>query len=69
MVATELTGWSLRMPRFVRFGAGVVDDPAEHLAVLDRGEVCLMTDAGVVEAGLTAPVEKIVTTSCSRPRS
>ncbi len=61
MITTELTDWSLRMPRFVRFGGGVVDDLAEHLALIDQGEVCLMTDEGVVGAGLTAPGEKIVT--------
>ena len=56
----ELRDWSLRMPRFVRFGKGVVDDLTEHLALLEQGEVCLMTDAGVASAGLTEPVEQLV---------
>lgn len=48
------------MPRFVRFGPNVVTDLAEHLASLDRGEVCLITDAGVLGAGLPRPVEQLI---------
>jgi alcohol dehydrogenase class IV len=48
------------MPRFLRFGSGAVDDLAEHLALVEPGEVCLITDVGVRAAGLTEPVERLV---------
>ena len=52
--------WTLRMPRFVSFGAGAVSGLEEQLSVLGRGDVLLVTDQGVLEAGLLAPVEKVV---------
>jgi alcohol dehydrogenase class IV len=49
------------MPRFVRFGSGVVRDLAQHLALLDGGKVCLVTDAPVAQAGLAEPVAQLIT--------
>ena len=56
----EEAGWALRMPRYLRFGRGVVDDLTEHLDLVGSGEVCLTTDAGVVAAGVTEPVQELV---------
>lgn len=48
------------MPRFVRFGSGVVPDLVQHLKLLDGEEVSLVTDAGVAGAGLVEPVAQLV---------
>ena len=54
-----MTAWTLRMPRFVSFGAGALSDLEEHLSVLGRSEILLVTDPGVVAAGLVDGVEKV----------
>ncbi len=55
--------WTLRMPRFVSFGAGVAGDLEAQLGVLERGEIMVVTDPGVQAAGLVEPIEEIASSA------
>src|ERR1700716_162762 len=52
--------WTLRMPRFLRFGAGVVTGLEDHLQLIGEGSVLLVTDAGVEAAGLVDNVAPVI---------
>lgn len=62
-----MNAWTLRMPRFVSFGLGAVADMAEHLAGLE-GEILIVTDRGVREAGLLEPVQKLISEAGLSPQ-
>lgn len=55
--------WDLRMPRYVRFGSGVVADLGSHLALLEGDQILLTTDPTVSASGLVEPVVDIVARS------